>query len=106
MYFTPHTIYVRRQVVKRDEYNRAVATEDEWVKVCECRCDDSQQDEIITEGGKVFRPRYHIVCPKDTDIPDGTYAKVYNTKERTLRGEGRIYNGKNLNYLPYSEFYI
>ncbi|MBQ0073616.1 MAG: hypothetical protein KBT34_05440 [Prevotella sp.] len=104
MIYAPHTLHVKRTEIKRDEYNRPVSSEDIWKEVCKCRCDDNNTQHFQTEEGRVYRPQYHIVCPRNIDVRPGEMIKVTNGD--VLRGEGKVYNVKVLNFLDYAEIWV
>lgn len=104
MNYAPHALYVRRTGIDRDDYNRPIVTSDNWEYICRCRMDDSDDIELTSENGKVFRPKYKVVCPRDTKINVGDCVKVYMGS--VVRGEGVIVKKTKLNLLNYSTLWI
>jgi len=104
MIYAPHTLYVRRAGIDRDEYNRPIVTSDELSFVCKCRMDDSDDVELVSENGKVFRPKYKIVCPRDIQVNSGDCVRVYMGS--VVRGEGVVIKKAKLNFLNYSTLWI
>lgn len=104
MFFAPHELYVRRIYCGRDEYGRPIKDEVRWDFVCKCRCDDDRHTEIYTDEGKVFRPRYHIVCPRGIALRKTDKVRVMNGDD--VRGEGVVADYKTLNVLDYSEIWV
>lgn len=108
MYYAPHIL--QKQVVaesQNDEFGRPLPIEEttQWVTICKCRCDDSTTTEIIDDNGKVYIPKYHIVCDGNSpDIKAGDYIRCMNGD--VIRGEGKVMNPKKLNLLPYAEFWV
>ena len=104
MFYAPHTLYKKVTTTTRDSYNRPIKGEESWVFVCDCRCDDNDAQQFETEEGRVFRPQYYIVCPRDADISPND--EVRAMKGDVVRGEGKVYNVNHLNYLGYSVVWV
>ena len=109
MYYAPHRLYKRSETEGRDEFNRIVSSEKAYEYVCECRCDDNTTQKFEDKNGRVFTPKYKIVCPR-ADIREGDYVQC-RTKgmcccDAEVRGEGRVLNVSKNNYLDYMVIYV
>lgn len=104
MRYAPHTLYIRKEVEIRDEYQRVVSKSTEWVRVCRCRCDDNSETEFRDENGGFYKPNYHVVLEGKHRIASGTYVRCM--EGNNIRGEGVATRPKMLNYLNYSEVWI
>lgn len=109
MYYSPHQLFRRRETEERDELNRIVSTESSWEYVCDCRCDDNTTQKFEDENGRVYIPKYKIVCNR-ADIREGDYVQC-RTKgtmgcSARVRGEGRVLNAPRCNYLDYMVAYV
>lgn len=106
MYYKPHTLQVKRNSEPElDEYGRPVEHSDSWETFGVGRCDESDIGEITDDNGVVYRPRYHVVIEGNNDLKIGDVFRALR-KDGTIRGEGRVRNVKNLNYLKYSEIWV
>ena len=101
--YAPHTLLVKRKTQVRDEYNRTLSVDYEWVKVGACRCDDSDTSNLVDDAGNAFIPKYHIVSERN-DIKAGDYIKVLNGD--SLRGEGEVRRVMKTNFLNYMSIYV
>ena len=104
MYYKPHTLQKKVHTIERDSYGRITSDTEEWKDLGACRCDDNTQQEFVTENGKVFRPKYHIVAEGDVDVHAGD--EVRCMKGETVRGEGEVYQAKHLNKLHYTDIWV
>lgn len=104
MFYAPHNLFVHRETVKRDEYNRPSRTDSSEEFVCECRCDDADVSEIVTENGETFRPRYKVVAPRQSSVHEGDTVTVYDGDN--VRGAGTVRKVTRLNYFNYSTLWI
>jgi len=106
MYYKPHTLRVKRNAESElDEYGRPIKQSQSWETLGCCRCDESNVNELTDDNGVVYRPTYHIVIEGGTDLRIGDVIQCVR-KDGTIRGEGRVKNVKNLNYLKYSEIWV
>lgn len=107
MIFAPHTLTIRRSTeLQRDEYGRPVPqTAESWIDVGRCRCDDNTTKEFTSDNGHVYRPAYHIVCDGIIDIKAGDVVRCLDV-EGKVRGEGKAYIVKKMNYLHYTEIWV
>ena len=113
MYYAPHALYRKVEREERDELNRIISTDDGWRYVCDCRCDDNTTQRFEDENGRVFIPKYKIVCER-ADISEGDYVQCrikdpLNTGcgcRLKVRGEGRVFNAPQCNYLNYMTVYV
>ena len=64
-------------------------------------------NEITDENGNLFRPSYHIVCPKEgaMQVRCGDDVKCL-CGDGTIRGEGLVKNIRRYNLLDYSEIWV
>lgn len=104
MFYKPHKLYVKKEIVERDAYNRPIPSHECFHYVCDCRCDDNNIATITTEDGQVYRPNYHIVCEGHVKVGVGCEVRVMDGDN--VRGEGKVVNTKVLNYLNYSEVWV
>ena len=113
MYYAPHALYRKVEREERDELNRIISTDDGWVYVCDCRCDDNTTQRFEDENGRVYIPKYKIVCER-AKITEGDYVqcRVKDPLNKgcrcslKLRGEGRVLNAPQCNYLNYMTIYV
>lgn len=110
MYYAPHKLQKRViPSVGNDEYGRPLETQEseEWVDVCECRCDVNSTKEIALPDGRIVRPDYHIVMGEsEPDVAVGDYIRCIWKVSGKLKGEGKVINRKPSNLLPYAEIYV
>lgn len=102
MYYAPHTIYKRIVTKTRDEYQRPIASSEEWVRVGVCRCDDAGGKEDVDDKGDAFIPHYHIVCPRDIDLAYGDSVRI---EPKGIEGKVRK-SPQRLNFLDYAEIWL
>ncbi len=108
MFYAPHTLQVlRSQPLERDEYGKPVfPAESEWETVCDCRCDDNTTKEFRSGNGATFRPDFHVVFGgAKAPVKAGDTCRCLNA-DGSVRGEGRVYMAKRLNYLNYGELWL
>ncbi len=109
MLYAPHTLYKRVIPAESvDEYGRPIVldSDEEWEKVCGCRCDDNGDNEVVMPDGTVVVPTYHIVIGENNpDVKTGDYVRCLKD-DGTVRGEGHIVKKKTINYWPYAEIYV
>ena len=104
MIYAPHTLLRRRAQADFDENGNPVFR-GEWQRLCRCRCDDAGSEEIALPGGRVFRPRYKIVCEgADTDVLDGDEVRV--TEGNSLRAEGTARRHERTNWYDYRVIWV
>lgn len=109
MYYAPHALYKKIEKVERDSLNRIIANEGKWVYVCDCRCDDNTTQKFEGENGRVFIPKYKIVCER-AKITEGDYVQCRLKDDLCncgkVIGEGRVFNAPKCNYLNYMVVYV
>jgi len=105
MYFAPHTLYKKIEQEQRDDLNRIVSVEKTWEKICECRCDDNTTERFEDNNGRVYIPKYKVVCNR-ADISPGDYVQCIVKATGKVRGEGRVLNAPECNYLDYMTLYV
>ena len=88
----------------RDSLNRITSSGSQWVLVTGCRCDDNTTEKFEDENGRVYIPKYKIVCNR-ADIHAGDYIQC-RTLDDKVRGEGRVLNAPKCNYLDYMVLYV
>lgn len=106
MIYSPH-ILQRKKVrpPQVDEFGRVIADNaTEWETICRCRCDDNTITEFKSDNGKVYRPKYHIVCDGRQDIQAGDAIRCLLGED--VRGEGIVYIKKQLNFYNYTELWM
>lgn len=101
MYYSPHRLYKKVEILGRDKYGRLTESQESWEEVGKCRCDDNSVQEFHDENGNVYRPHYKIVACRNANIKVGDYVKV-----EPNRAEGRVFNVTHLNYLDYSTIWL
>lgn len=106
MRYSPHILQVKTiSAPKKDEFGRIISKGgEEWKDVCTCRCDDNSTKEFTSENGHVFRPAYHIVCDGHVSVKAGEEVRCVKGEE--VRGLGKVYMVKHLNFLNYSELWV
>lgn len=103
MYYCPHVLEVRKEVVGKDAYNRTVSVATVWETVGPCRCDDNTTSFVDNETGKAYVPSYHIVSDRH-DIKAGDYVRAMDGD--VVRGEGEVRKVVRTNYLDYISIYV
>lgn len=90
-----------------DEFGRVIASDDSerWKTICQCRCDDNTTTEFTSDNGRVFRPKYHIVCDGGVCVDEGDIVRCLNA-DGTVRGTGEVYLKKRTNYYNYTEIWV
>jgi len=106
MYSKIHTLYVREERTKtKDEYGRIIAdASDVWREECACRCDDNTTQEFRTDNANFYRPQYHVVCEGYANVNEGDYIKCVHGG--SIRGEGKVFRVKHLNFMKYTELWV
>lgn len=107
MIFAPHILQVKVLLpMERNEYGQPVpGTGGEgWKDVCRCRCDDNTTKEFTSDNGSVYRPDFHVVCERPTDIEAGDEVRCMDGGR--VRGQGTVYTVKFLNYFQCSELWM
>ena len=104
MIYSPHILQLKSSTTSRDEYGRPIKGASAWNDVCKCRCDDNTTKEFHSENGNVYRPSFHIVCEKKISLKAGD--EIRCKEGEVIRGYGKVYMIKNLNYLSYSEIWV
>lgn len=105
MYYAPHKLYKKVEMEVRDSLNRIISSSAEWQYVCDCRCDDNTTQKFEDENGRVYIPKYKIVCER-ADIKAGDYIQCLVGDTEEVRGEGRVFNAPKCNYLNYMTAYV
>lgn len=105
MYYAPHELFKKEESEVRDSLNRIISAKKGLVRVCECRCDDNTTQKFEGKDGRVFIPKYKIVCPR-VDIKEGDYIQCLVKGTQEVRGEGRVFNVSKNNYLDYMVAYV
>ena len=104
MYYAPHTLYKKVELQTRDSLNRIVASSGNMVLVGRCRCDDNTTQKFEDQNGRIYIPKYKIVCER-VDVTEGEYVQCLD-EHGEIRGEGRVYNAPKCNYLNYMTIYV
>lgn len=104
MHYSPHTLQVFRKNETRDEFNRVVSSNGQWVDVTACRCDDNSAKVVNPDNGLAFVPRYHIVANNNSEVRNGDTVRCLR-EDGSIRGEGRAINVRSLNKLDYMDLY-
>lgn len=105
MIYYPHTLQLKSSTTSRDERGKPIKTPDSWTNIGPCRCDDNNTKEFKTEDGKVYRPSFHIVFSRNAPVKVGDEIQCVDASG-SVRGSGKVFNVKNLNYLNYSEIWV
>lgn len=101
MFYAPHILYKRvTEPATYDEDGNPIKPTSSWVFVCRCRCDDDYTQEIKEENGKVYRPKFKIVCELNADIDNLDEVKVL-TEDGSVRGYGIAHSPKSCNWYDY-----
>lgn len=103
MIYKPHSLYKKVIHQSVDEFGRPITPTHEWAFVCPCRCDDNNTKEFKSSNGEVFRPSYRIICEGIVSINPGDEVKAMCEE---IRGEGKVFNVKRLNFLNYTEVWV
>lgn len=104
MMYAPHILEKRTlsEPVK-DEFDNIISEGSEvWTRLGPCRCDDNTTKEFKDENGKIYTPSFHIVT--ESEVKAGDYIRCMNGEE--VRGKGKAYMVKRLNFLPYVEIWV
>lgn len=105
MYYAPHTLQKSLNTVTLDSYGRPSREEGGWEDVGACRCDDNSTDDIVTDDGSTYRPRYKVVCEPSCEIENGNFVRCV-ASDGTVRGSGVAVKVQRTNYLDYMLFYL
>lgn len=105
MYYAPHSLYKVTEHEERDSLNRIVSSGKTDEYVCDCRCDDNSTQKFEDENGRIYTPKYKIVCER-ADIKEGDYVQCLVKDTGEVRGEGRVLNAPKCNYLDYMILYV
>lgn len=101
--YAPHTLFVKRKEVIRDEFNRTQEVEANWVELGPCRCDDNTTASLKDATGNVYVPKYKVVASR-CNVKAGDVIKVLSSGE--VRGEGKVAQVIKTNYLDYLTIYV
>lgn len=105
MKYAPHTLYKKCTCeIRVDKYGRPLPPTSEWVRVCTCRCDDDNTQELVSENGRAYRSKFHIVLDRTTAIAEGDEIRC-ETPDGGIRGFGIVGMVKKTNYLTYMEIW-
>lgn len=107
MIYAPHILQLK--VVSEpstDKYGREFPGigETAWQDICKCRCDDNSTQKFEEVNGRLYIPKYHVVCEGKIALNAGDYVRILDGDN--IRGDGEIYQIKVLNFLNYSELWI
>jgi hypothetical protein len=105
MYYAPHRLYRKIEKEERDELNRIISISEEWEDICDCRCDDNTTERFEDNNGRVYIPKYKIVCNRASVSPND-YVQCRTADTGDIRGEGRVLNAPKCNYLDYMVLYV
>lgn len=105
MYYAPHKLFKVTETEERDELNRIISSGKKRRYVCDCRCDDNTTEKFRDENGRVYIPKYKIVCQR-ANITEGDYIQCLNEENCKVVGEGRVFNAPKCNYLDYMTIYV
>ena len=108
MYYSPHILQVKMDTPPAtDKYGRVIALDNSvrWQTICQCRCDDNTTTEFKSDNGRVFRPKYHIVCDGNVRVEVGDAIRCLND-DGTVRCVGNVYLKKQPNYYKYTEIWV
>lgn len=109
MHYTPHILQKRTTLNESyDEFGRPIPDDniDEWVDVCQCRCDHNGDKQVKMPDGTVIMPEYRVILPGYTEmIKTGDYVRCVK-EDGSVRGEGFVVKSRTLNYLPYAEIFV
>lgn len=105
MMYAPHTLYKKLSGgFGVDALGKPVQKAEAWEKVCMCRCDDSNTQELQSENGQTYKSRYHVVYDRTDAIEEGDEIMCIDADGNT-RGGGVVGMVKSTNYLNYSELW-
>lgn len=108
MYYMPHILYLlHKELPETDSNGDSVpgTGKEEWVEVCQCRCDDNDASETVGINGQAYVYRYHIVLGIQKKFSIGDCVRVYYPNGE-LRGEGAVAKPGKCNFLGYSQIWI
>lgn len=79
----------------------------EWRDVCRCRRDHAGDNEVSDADGRLFRPRWTVVCEGNAPaVFPGDQARVVDPATGSVLAQGRVRDTRKLNLLPYSTIYL
>jgi hypothetical protein len=104
MYYAPHKLYKKVELIVRDDLNRITSSGSHWELVGPCRCDDNTTQKFEDQNGRIFIPKYKIVCER-ANVTEGDMIQCL-CEDGTVRGEGRVYNAPQCNCLNYMVVYV
>lgn len=70
---------------------------------CQCRCDDSDVRDAVSDNGERFFPSYHVVC--EALVACGTNVRIYR-EDGSLRAEGKVRKTAQANYFGLFQLWI
>ena len=109
MYYAPHSLFKVVESEERDSLNRIVSSGKKKYYICDCRCDENTTQKYVDDNGRVYIPKYKIVCER-ADIKEGDYVQCYNKDDSCccgkVIGEGRVVDAPKCNYLDYMVLYV
>ena len=104
MMYAPHILQKKVLLNEtNDEYGRPIFGDETWENVCHCRCEDNLTQELKSENGETYRPKYHVVCEK-CNIKAGDIVRCMDGE--SVRGQGEAYMVKNTNFFDYTEIWM
>lgn len=107
MNYCPHILQKKTlKEPEHDEFGRPVPGTggEQWMELCRCRCDNNTTKEFTSPNGAVYRPAYHVVAEKVISITEGDEVRCMDGD--SIRGKGKVFMVKNLNYFGYSELWV
>lgn len=105
MYFKPHILQKKVVTDTEDSYGRIVTHDETWETVCPCRCDDSSTQEVISDNGTAYRPKYHVVCEGRIGVRSGDFIRCLDSSGNT-RCEGKAVMDSRTNWFSFTELWI
>jgi hypothetical protein len=105
MIYCPHTLQIKSTTSSTDEFGKPIVGTDVWTTLCPCRCDDNSTKEFHSDNGGVYRPGYHVVCNGYLTVKADAEIRCLDN-QGNVRGSGKVYMVKNLNFLNYSELWM
>ena len=105
MIYAPHTLYKKKVgKIHLDSLGKPIAPTEEWVLIGPCRCDDDTTQELVSENGKVYKSRYHVVYDFNAEVTEGDEIRCTDGNG-CVRGAGLVGRVKHTNYLRFSELW-
>lgn len=105
MIYSPHTLYKKCTCeIRVDKFGKPLPPTHEWVEIGRCRCDDDTTQELVSDNGKRYKSRSHIVCNRTRAIVAGDEIRCEDA-DGNIISFGVVGMVQSTNYLSYTELW-